>query len=661
MRTRVGLGAPALFCALALAACGGGGGGSASGGGGGGGVIPTPTPSPVATAPGYVSPQAGVTRLLPTSNGVFSSAILAASADGTLVVQSAETPAEPTGNTPTLTEYDVTASETVGIAGSAALRTTRGTTSMLQERISYRPRLDPRTSATALFRHTRSPFGSLTRGLAPQSVRRPSAHVLNEQHTFAIRTGAITGVTSACGSGQLSAGGACYANVSMHLLAISQHAYVWVDDALNGQFGFTQTDWTTVGTTFDTDFTREVAAFAPAFLAANPTPSYTQCDATGTTLPQTSWLPVPDLSGNDPHISIVITAALDSTGEGGYFDVSNLLNDQELNCAYQGTHVPSNGMPMFVLAGDTYISSTGTIHDEGYWRQYDMPRGMPHEFQHYLHALNKVIAADITSPGSGEFDDSFIDEGTSMLAEDLVNAGNAQSDDTLINQAEFLFAPGNYSLTAFTGYTADPLSTATNPPYGFYRNTSGSYGEAYLFMRYLYDRFGGDAVLHRLYTDLPQPIPGTANTHPDVAAAGNGETFAQLYADFVSALAARGVATGGDARYQFSSAITLAGKKTIPIPGGQTWDIVLDGPRSPENLSASAPGSSPRIKLTPTGTAVTAKLIQGSTLFFNVAPSASPGATVLGSVPSAAGRLNAVLVQGAYDDTGACIGPAPGC
>jgi hypothetical protein len=318
-------------------------------------------------------------------------------------------------------------------------------------------------------------------------------------------------------------------------------------------------------------------------------------------------------------------------------------------------------MPMFVLASDKYTVNSATTYDESYWRQYDIPRGLPHEFQHYLHALNKVVAADIASPGSGEFDDSFIDEGASMLAEDLVNAGNAQSEDTLAREARYLFAPGNYSLTAFTGYAPDPLSTATNPPYGFYRNTSGSYGEAYLFMRYLYDRFGGDAALHHLYADLSQPAGGTANTHPVVAAAANGETFTQLYADFVSALAARGIAAGADTRYQFSSAIALAGKKTIPIPGGQTWDVVLDGPRSPENFAASTPGSAARIKLTPTGSAVTAKLIQGSTLFFNVARSGAPGATVLGSVPNAAGRLNAALVQGAYDDTGARIGPAPAC
>jgi hypothetical protein len=284
-------------------------------------------PSAVPTAPGYVSPQAGVTQLFPTSSGVFASAILAASADGTLVVQSAETPAEPRDYTPTLMEYDVTASETAGIAGSAVLRTARGASqaAAIPEQMSFQPRLDPRTSATTLFRHARSPFGPLVRGVAPQSVLRPSAHALNDQQTFAIRTGAITGVTTACGTGQLSAGGSCYENVSAHLLAISQHGYVWVEDALSGQYGFTQADWTAVATTFDTDFAREVAAFAPAFLATNPTPSYTQCDVTGATLPKTSWLPVPDLSGNDQHISIVITAALDLTGEGGYFDFDNLL------------------------------------------------------------------------------------------------------------------------------------------------------------------------------------------------------------------------------------------------------------------------------------------------------------------------------------------------
>ncbi len=65
----------------------------------------------------------------------------------------------------------------------------------------------------------------------------------------------------------------------------------------------------------------------------------------------------------------------------------------------------------------------------------------------------------------------------------------------------YLYTPGNYSLTAFAGYDQDPLDP-NGTPYGFFRSTAGNYGGAYLFARYFYDRFGGDAGLHRLYADL---------------------------------------------------------------------------------------------------------------------------------------------------------------
>src|SRR6202022_170497 len=94
-------------------------------------------------------------------------------------------------------------------------------------------------------------------------------------------------------------------------------------------------------------------------------------------------------------------------------------------------HVPSNNLPMFVIGADKYpTSGGGTVTDEAYWRTQDMPRSLPHEFQHYLHALNKVLKADLTGArNQGVFDDSFVDEGDSMLAEDLVN-NNAQQQDT---------------------------------------------------------------------------------------------------------------------------------------------------------------------------------------------------------------------------------------
>ncbi len=40
---------------------------------------------------------------------------------------------------------------------------------------------------------------------------------------------------------------------------------------------------------------------------------------------------------------------------------------------------------MFVIGTDKY-GSNNTGADETYWRTQDMPRSLPHEFQHYLHA-----------------------------------------------------------------------------------------------------------------------------------------------------------------------------------------------------------------------------------------------------------------------------------
>jgi len=57
---------------------------------------------------------------------------------------------------------------------------------------------------------------------------------------------------------------------------------------------------------------------------------------------------------------------------------------------------------------------------------------------------------------------------------------------------------------------------------------------------------------------------------------------------------------------------------------------------------------------------VHAKLITGATLFFNTAPSA--GSLVQLTATSApAGAVDGALVQGAFNDNGACVGPPSTC
>ncbi|HEY6233573.1 MAG TPA: hypothetical protein VIW69_00545, partial [Candidatus Elarobacter sp.] len=162
----------------------------------------------------------------------------------------------------------------------------------------------------------------------------------------------------------------------------------------------------------------------------------------------------------------------------------------------------------------------------------------------------------------------------------------------------------------------------------------------------------------RVYADLTAPPANGANVSP-IQSEANGETFAQVYGEFADALAARNVAANGDPRFTFSSNVLLRGVTTMVIPGGATWNLRFNGPRSPEDLTSTTPSSNPRIKLTPSGT-VTMKLITGATLFPNVA--AAGGSVVSATVSGAPGLgVNAALVQGAYDDSGACFGPAPGC
>ena len=653
----------------ALAACGGGGGGGGGGSalppGGGGGIVPTPTASPVPTstpttapASGYVAPTGGVTELSPATSNQFSSSLLATSTDGTFIVQSADAPAEPPASAATLTEYDVVAAESA--AGQKPSAVWRGTSATARAdargRIPYRPAMDYRSGLLrGMSQQIVSHLGT-TRSI--ESFRSTRALAQGTQRTFHIIQGTITGNSSSCAAPQQTVNGQCYLDVPATLQFVSSHGYVWVDNGFDQSYGFSGTDWQTAGAKFDAAYARETTAFAPAFF--QPSQHYSQCDTNGNTLPPASSQPPVDLTGSDQHISILVTRALENTGEGGYFFFGDLLNDQEFNCATHAAHIPSNALPMFVIGGDKYAVGSGTVADASYWRNVDMPRSVAHEFQHYLHAINKVMVPNLVNNQSVAFDDAFIDEGDAMLAQDLVNAGNAQDTNALETSFSYLYSPSNFSLTAFTGYDANPLDTSSNPSFGFFHNTGGNYGAAYLFARYLYDRFGGDAALHRQYASLV-PSPGSstsANVGPILAEANNGQTFAQLYQDFAAALAARNVAST-DPRFTFNSTVFLVGTKQVPIPGGQSYDLVMNGPRSPADLTSLHPYDFPRIKLTPS-TSVTAKLIIGATLFFNAAPSAG-SITSLNSTTAPLGHVDGGLVQGAYNDNGSCFGPPPQC
>ena len=161
-----------------------------------------------------------------------------------------------------------------------------------------------------------------------------------------------------------------------------------------------------------------------------------------------------------------------------------------------------------------------------------------------------------------------------------------------------------------------------------------------------------------MYADLTTPPNSTANVSP-IQSEANGESFAQVYGEFAGALAARNTQSS-DPRYKFGSNVLLDGLTTVLFPGGSTLNERFNGPRSPEDIAGSTPGTTPRMKLTPGGPTQSIKLISGATIFPNVAPAG--GAVVNGSVAGAPpSGINAFMVQGAYGDTGACIGPPASC
>ncbi|MDB5027871.1 MAG: hypothetical protein JWO66_1560, partial [Candidatus Eremiobacteraeota bacterium] len=220
------------------------------------------------------------------------------------------------------------------------------------------------------------------------------------------------------------------------------------------------------------------------------------------------------------------------------------------------------------------------------------------------------------------FDDTFVEEGMSMLAEDL--AADGVHIDTPRFSFSFLLEPSLFSLTSFTAYQPNPTSTATNPPYGWYSNTAGSYGQAYLFQRYLYDRFGQGEITS-IYNS-------TASSVLAVAAAA-GEPFPQLYREFAVAVSAQNTPVAGGV-YAFGPAIVLRGNVDVPsrrTGALSTRHLTFGGPQPPEIFTNNVPTGT--LLLGP-GKSGGTFIIDGATLFLPASNGPS-GSTMTVSAPTA--------------------------
>jgi hypothetical protein len=248
------------------------------------------------------------------------------------------------------------------------------------------------------------------------------------------------------------------------------------------------------------------------------------------------------------------------------------MTQATLNClnGSAGTY-ESNGAP-FIFVG--WFANSGAAYD----LQEDLVRSTAHELQHLINFVNHgILAAGASSGSFNGNEEPYVNEGLSMLAQDLAVSTMYGSrgvqfdvDDALSRASVYLAAPSNYSLSGFSG--ADPVSWGGNGS-AQYNCGGGCYGAAYLFQRYLRDRFGGDAYTHAMETS---GFTGESNLQH-----ATGESAASLFGDFALAMAADSLHVAStDPRFafgsldlsgsypdQFGASVTLGGVFAIPYSG----------------------------------------------------------------------------------------------
>ncbi len=282
----------------------------------------------------------------------------------------------------------------------------------------------------------------------------------------------------------------------------------------------------------------------------------------------------------DRRIDVMIVNGSNLGGMGGYFSAANLMQQSALNCLNgSGTTYESNEAP-FIFVG--WFASSGSTYE----LQEDLVRSTAHELQHLINFVNHgILAPGASSTSFNGNETTYVNEGLSMLAQDLAVARMYSSqgvqfdvDDALGRANVYLAAPQNYSLSAFTGIDPSSWGGNGNPQYNC---GAGCYGGAYLFERYLRDRFGGDSYTHAMETS---GMTGTDNLQN-----ATGETAASLFGDFALAMAADSLqVSSADPRFRFGS-LGLSGTYGDQFGAVHTLGGLFAQPISGTSVNVSAP------------------------------------------------------------------------
>lgn len=342
------------------------------------------------------------------------------------------------------------------------------------------------------------------------------------------------------------------------MAAITAHGRIFIDNSLSTYIS--NSSVAAIANDFENAYSSNTKHFATSsYLASNPlTAPAAACDSTGNPLTTTS----PQLIAPDPLIDVeVINSQGLGSGVGGYFTFLNYIPQPIANCFYSqfGAQPMSNEAAMIFVGFGTTDSLSGELNE-------NLVRGMAHEYQHLIN----FVAHAVNSP-SIRFEDTWIDEGLSMLAQDFAVNQLYPSEpmdvyDALRHAFYYLNTPQNESLTAFMG--VDPGKTVPA------RNCMICYGASYLFQRYVYDRFGGDAYSHA----LEQSGVSYANLQ-----AVTGQDPRALISDFAAAMLASNTGLSSDPRFsfkafnpygtyadQFGASHTFRGPNAFSIAPGQS-------------------------------------------------------------------------------------------
>lgn len=182
-------------------------------------------------------------------------------------------------------------------------------------------------------------------------------------------------------------------------------------------------------------------------------------------------------------------------------------------------------------------------------RPYAYEGVFAHEFQHLLHRD--------TDPG----EESFINEGLSDFAQYMVGYGHSTD-----HVSEFLSHLRN-SLTLW-GDQSDLQILA-------------DYGNAYLFELYLYDHYG-ESFIRTLFRD---PYAGISGVEDALAKSGIAKSFADLYADYMTAVVLDSGYQGDPSTYKFDSidltpdfASSVLADNASP-PWGTDFKVIAPNPK----------------------------------------------------------------------------------